>query len=95
MEDNNALLRLKQNLEQLLKAYQETKKALLITTEKLTATEEKLLKATHSIEKLQQDYSSLKMAKSLENFSGVSEEYDAKITKIVSDIDTCIELLNR
>ena len=35
------------------------------------------------------------MAKSLENFNGVSEEYDAKITKIVSDIDTCIELLNR
>ena len=95
MEDNNALLRLKQNLEQLLKAYQETKKALLITTEKLTATEEKLSTATHSIEKLQQDYSSLKMANSLENFNGVSEEYVAKITKIVSDIDTCIELLNR
>jgi hypothetical protein len=64
-------------------------------TKELTETKNELLKTNLANEKLENDYKTLKLAKSFAPESEDKHQAKLKINQIVREIDKCIALLNK
>lgn len=81
-------------VRQLMKAYEQTRRDNAALRHRLDECRQQLTDAQRTIENLKHDYSALKTARMLEVSGEDVKEAQARISKLIREVDKCIALLD-
>lgn len=81
-------------VRQLMKAYEQTRRDNATLQHRLDECRQQLTDAQRTIENLKHDYSALKTARMLEVSGEDVKEAQARISKLIREVDKCIALLD-
>jgi predicted nucleic acid-binding Zn-ribbon protein len=95
MDANEKILTLfTTRVRQLILQYDEKKKEIIAIEEKLKERESQIKELEAKLNQLQNDYTSLKMAKMIEISDGEMDEAQKRLSKLIRDVNKCITLLS-
>lgn len=95
MDANEKILTLfTTRVRQLILQYDEKKKEIIALEEKLKKRESQIKELEAKLNQLQNDYTSLKMAKMIEISDGEMDEAQKRLSKLIRDVNKCITLLS-
>lgn len=95
MDANEKILTLfTTRVRQLILQYDEKKKEIIALEEKLNERESQIKELEAKLNQLQNDYTSLKMAKMIEISDGEMDEAQKRLSKLIRDVNKCITLLS-
>jgi phage shock protein A len=94
-ESNEIVQSLQKRISELISLYQKSKEEKENLIHEKMELMEKVETLNREMEKLNHQYETLKLAKSLSGNNGDSHEAKLKINRIVREIDKCIALLNK
>ena len=95
MDANEKILTLfTTRVRQLILQYDEKKKEIIAIEEKLKERESQIKELETKLNQLQNDYTSLKMAKMIEISDGEMDEAQKRLSKLIRDVNKCITLLS-
>lgn len=81
-------------VRQLILQYDEKKREINALQEKLKKRESQIKELEAKLSQMQNDYSSLKMAKMIEISDGDMEDAQKRLSKLIRDVNKCITLLS-
>jgi predicted nucleic acid-binding Zn-ribbon protein len=95
MDANEKILTLfTTRVRQLILQYDEKKKEIIAIEEKLKERDSQIKELEAKLNQLQNDYTSLKMAKMIEISDGEMDEAQKRLSKLIRDVNKCITLLS-
>ena len=95
MDANEKILTLfTTRVRQLILQYDEKKKEIIALEEKLKKRESQIKELEAKLNQLQNDYTSVKMAKMIEISDGEMDEAQKRLSKLIRDVNKCITLLS-
>ena len=95
MDANEKILTLfTTRVRQLILQYDEKKKEIIAIEEKVKERESQIKELEAKLNQLQNDYTSLKMAKMIEISDGEMDEAQKRLSKLIRDVNKCITLLS-
>ena len=81
-------------VRQMIFQYEEKKKEIIALEDKLKKSETQIKELEAKLIQVQNDYSSLKMAKMIEISDGDMEDAQKRLSKLIRDVNKCITLLS-
>ncbi len=81
-------------VRQLILQYDEKKREINALQEKLKKRESQIKELEAKLSQMQNDYTSLKMAKMIEISDGDMEDAQKRLSKLIRDVNKCITLLS-
>ena len=81
-------------VRQLILQYDEKKREINALQEKLKKRESQIKELETKLSQMQNDYTSLKMAKMIEISDGDMEDAQKRLSKLIRDVNKCITLLS-
>lgn len=81
-------------VRQLILQYDEKKREINALQEKLKKRESQIKELESKLSQMQNDYTSLKMAKMIEISDGDMEDAQKRLSKLIRDVNKCITLLS-
>ena len=81
-------------VRQLILQYDEKKREINALQEKLKKRESQIKELEAKLSQMQNDYTSLKMAKMIEICDGDMEDAQKRLSKLIRDVNKCITLLS-
>ena len=81
-------------VRQMIFQYEEKKKEIIALEDKLKKSETQIKELETKLIQMQNDYSSLKMAKMIEISDGDMEDAQKRLSKLIRDVNKCITLLS-
>lgn len=81
-------------VRQLILQYDEKKREINVLQEKLKKRESQIKELEAKLSQMQNDYTSLKMAKMIEISDGDMEDAQKRLSKLIRDVNKCITLLS-
>lgn len=93
-EQETQLHNFEARVRQLMMAYSEEKKKNLSLREQLDTCQQQLADAQASVERLQKEYETLKMARMIEVSGDDVKESRAQLARLIREVDKCIALLD-
>ena len=81
-------------VRQLILQYDEKKKEIIALEEKLKKCDSQIKELEAKLNQMQNDYTSLKMAKMIEISDGDMEDAQKRLSKLIRDVNKCITLVS-